>query len=77
VADRSQGRRWTADLAFNLALALVSELVVQVTGWSRLPVLIVVFAVGHVLAALTRSWLRGRPRRSEASPRVAEHLDGR
>lgn len=77
MTDRWQVRRWTIDLAFNLALALVSELIVQVTDWSRLPVLMVVFAVGHLLNALTRSWVHRRATRGEASPRVGEHADGR
>jgi uncharacterized FAD-dependent dehydrogenase len=50
--------RIAGDLFFNVVLAVISELVVQVTGWSRLPVLLVVFAVGHagraVYAAVRR-----------------------
>lgn len=47
------------DLLFTLALALVAELVVRVTGWSRLPVVLVVFTTGHLVRALVRGWAAG------------------
>lgn len=57
TAGRYRGREITVDLLFYVGLALVSELVVQVSGWSRLPVLFAVFVVGH----LVRGALGGRP----------------
>ena len=59
MARPTQAGRPGLDLLFNLALALVAELVVQVTGWSRLPVLLVVFAAGHLVHALTRGRAAG------------------
>ncbi|WP_431837115.1 hypothetical protein [Cellulomonas sp. Y8] len=65
-------RRTTVGLVLTLALALASELIVQTTSWSRLPVLIVVLVVGHLLDVLIRSWIRSRSDRDEASHRLAE-----
>ncbi|WP_217616548.1 hypothetical protein [Cellulomonas sp. GbtcB1] len=67
----------TVGLVLTLALALASELIVQTTSWSRLPVLIVVLAVGHLLDALIRSWIRSRSGRDEASHRLAERPGSR
>ncbi len=60
-------RRVTLDLLLNVALALVAELVVQVTGWSRLPVLLVVFTTGHLVRAL----MPGPSMRERAADRPA------
>ncbi len=59
MARHPRARRGALELLFNLTLALVAELVVRVTGWSRLPVLLVVFTTGHLVHALVRGWAAG------------------
>lgn len=64
MARYPRARRAALELLFNLALALAAELVVQVTGWSRLPVLLVVFTTGHLVhAALRGGTARARAER--------------
>jgi|GEM_PF-3019508 len=60
MVRRERAHRLGVELLFNAALALVSELVVRVTGWSRLPVLIAVFAVGHLVRGLVGGWVLRR-----------------
>lgn len=67
MARHPRARRAALDLLFNLALALVAEPVVRVTGWSRLPVLLVVFATGHLVHALVRGWAAHRGTRLSAA----------
>ncbi|MET0433234.1 MAG: hypothetical protein ABW025_03625 [Cellulomonas sp.] len=65
MARHPRARRATLELLFDLALALVAELVVQVTGWSRLPVLLAVFTAGHLVHAAVRGGTaRARARRN-------------
>jgi hypothetical protein len=59
MARHPRARRAALDLLLNLALALVAELVVRVTGWSRLPVLLVVLTTGHLVHAVVRGWAAG------------------
>lgn len=77
----SRSRRLLLAL-FPVLLAALSEILVQLTGWSRLPVLLVVFCAGYaVLAVVRRSRRRAADRRGAAvdaspSPRTTADASG-
>ena len=70
-------RELATDLAFNLMLALIAQVVFRLTQWSGFYVLIIVFIGGHSLRALVQYWRRKRARSNEDLPPELTDASGR
>lgn len=77
ASDDGASRGWRLLRAlFPVLLAALSEILVQLTGWSRLPVLLVVFCAGYAVLAVVRRSRRRAAVDASPSPRTTADAPG-